>query len=47
MAVLVAALAAGLVGVLGATFRVMWLDDHGRHRPRAVRLHASHPGRWI
>jgi hypothetical protein len=44
MAVFVAALAAGLAGVLGATFRVMWLDDHGRHRPRVqTRRATTHP----
>jgi hypothetical protein len=44
MAVFVAALAAGLVVELGATFRLMWLADHGRHRLRVqTRRAATHP----
>lgn len=39
MIVLVAALAVSAGAVLGATFRAMYLHDHGRHRPHAVRGH--------
>lgn len=50
MTVLVAALAISAGAVLGATFRAMYLHDHGRHRPHTVRghLHApvAIPRRW-
>ena len=37
MTALVAVLAAVAAVELGATFRVMWLADHGRHRLRTRR----------
>lgn len=42
-AVLVAALAVGAAAVLGATFRAMYLDDRGRHRPRRATGHPHPP----
>lgn len=47
-AVLVAVLAVVAVFELAATFRVMWLAGHGRHRLRAARTRRIaahlHPG---
>ena len=41
-AVLVSALAVGAGTVLGATFRSMYLADHGRHRLHAIRARRVH-----